>query len=395
MALRPEHIHLWRNRIAQGLGLTHLGWSVAAEIVDVVERMHGTISRAPLPWTHPRSDRAIGLSGLIYRLIRQSMSHLDRGFAEASLALRLDEGAQDPAWIRLQAAVNGVLGDQLEAQASPLSLSMRLIQAPPAEAAPRRRVIFLHGLCMSELGWQHTAHADFCQWNAQARGARISYLRYNTGRRISQNGQDLALLLETLDEDLELDLIGHSMGGLLIRSALHAADQRGHRWPRRLRHVAMLGSPHHGAPLERIGQQANGLLTLSPYLKPFSRLGARRSAGIRDLRFGNLTDADWQDVDPDHLHDTRQLLPLPDGPRYLNLAASRSAALPQPVWRGHDDLLVTVASALGQSREPARRLDHPNLRSHVLAGLNHLQLLSEPQVYDQLRGWLEASLRPG
>lgn len=395
MALRPEDIDLWRNRIAQGLGLTHLGWALAADIVDVVERMHGTISRAPLPWAHPHNDRAGGLSGLIYRLIRQSMNHLDRGFAEASLALRLDQSAEDPAWIRLQAAVNGVLGDQLDAQASPLSLTMRLIQQPAAVTDHRRRIIFLHGLCMSELGWQHPAHADFCQWNEHARAARISYLRYNTGRRISQNGQDLAALLESLDEDLELDLIGHSMGGLLIRSALHAAAGHGHRWPSRLRHVAMLGSPHHGAPLERIGQQANGLLTLSPYLKPFSRLGARRSAGIRDLRFGNLTDADWQDVDPDHRHDTRHPLPLPEGPRYLNLAASRSPALPEPVWRGRDDLLVTVPSALGQSRDPGRRLHHNHLQSQVLPGLNHLQLLSDARVYDSLRNWLQGALRPG
>ena len=70
-----------------------------------------------------------------------------------------------------------------------------------------------------------------------ARGCRPSsatrrlYLRYNTGRHVSENGRDWRTLLDAARarwpvEVHEIALIGHSMGGLVARSACHYAVER-------------------------------------------------------------------------------------------------------------------------------------------------------------------------
>ncbi|UUZ51461.1 GPI inositol-deacylase [Massilia sp. B-10] len=91
----------------------------------------------------------------------------------------------------------------------------------------------------------------------------------------------------------ELLIVAHSMGGLVARSACHAAQEEGHSWPGLLRKMAFLGTPHHGAPLERGGNWVHLVTDLSAYSAPFSRLAKIRSAGITDLRHGSVLDEDW------------------------------------------------------------------------------------------------------
>ena len=106
-------------------------------------------------------------------------------------------------------------------------------------------------------------------------------------------------------------------------AALHLAQQQGLDWPRRVHALAFLGTPHHGAPLERGGLLVDRLLGISPYVAPFARLGRSRSAGITDLRFGNLQDADWQGRDTqDQRHDDRVSTPLPAGVKTCLVAAT-------------------------------------------------------------------------
>jgi pimeloyl-ACP methyl ester carboxylesterase len=245
---------------------------------------------------------------------------------------------------------------------------------------------------MSERGWRRGDFAEFEGWCGEAFGARTAHLRYNTGRRISTNAAELAALLEDMVEAegvKRLVLIGHSMGGLLYRSAAHQARLSGHRWPQAVTHIAMLGSPHNGSPWERLGNHANRLLKFSPYTLPFATFGDLRSLGIKDLRHGNLLDSDWQQVDdPDHRHDPRQPVPLLDTAQHLALAASRSPQIPYHVWEARDDMLVPVASALGMSLNPDRALSHPRLRREVLPNLDHLNLMGDARVWDLLREWL-------
>jgi pimeloyl-ACP methyl ester carboxylesterase len=220
------------------------------------------------------------------------------------------------------------------------------------------------------------------------------YLRYNSGRHTSENGRDLALLLEQLVAAWPVPLqrfavLGHSMGGLVARSALHAATHAGLGWPKRLDDLVFLGTPHHGAPLERAGHWVDLVLGATPYAAPFARLGRVRSAGITDLRHGLLLDEDW--VGRDRFArggDRRQPVPLPSGVRCGALAASLGAQGGTLKEKLLGDGLVPLDSALGRHADPARALAFPPDRQWVGYGMNHLDLLDRAEVYAQLKEWL-------
>jgi pimeloyl-ACP methyl ester carboxylesterase len=187
----------------------------------------------------------------------------------------------------------------------------------------------------------------------------------------------------------ELVILGHSMGGLVARSACRHAESAGHAWVKRLTKLVFLGTPHHGAPLERGGRRVDVLLGLSPYVAPFARLGKTRSAGITDLRFGNLQDADWQGRERHaQKHDDRRPTPLPRGVQSYLLAAT----LAERPGRLHSavigDGLVPLASALGEHREPSLALHVPKARQRIIANCGHLDLLCHEQARAVLHDWL-------
>jgi hypothetical protein len=166
-----------------------------------------------------------------------------------------------------------IAGDRLAADANPLALPMELRQhghaldlaALRASGKATGKVLLLvHGLCMNDLQWQRAGH-DHGAHLAQALGYTPVYLRYNTGQHTSTNGQALAERLEALLQDWpvpvqELSVLAHSMGGLVVRAACHSAATAGQHWPAALRHMVFLGTPHHGAPLERAGHWVDVLL---------------------------------------------------------------------------------------------------------------------------------------
>jgi pimeloyl-ACP methyl ester carboxylesterase len=322
------------------LGVSRLVIQGVIGVTDVVEAMHGTISRATPPLGRRRPTRARGLSGQIYSSIRGITRAVGVGLEAAhrwlpDLPLKPAHHHKREAMI---SRINGVVGDHLDASGNPLSIPMTLRQAGrrvfdrsgarsdlPANPRP---VVLIHGLCMNDLQWQADGH-DHGSALARDLGLAPLYLHYNTGRRISTNGRELAELLQALTEawpcDIEeLTLIGHSMGGLVIRSACHYGQVHGHDWPALLGTAIFLGSPHHGAPLERIGNLAGRLLEASPYSAPIARLGRLRSAGIQDLRHGNLRDSDWKHTHKSAVGDHRQWIGIPAGVNVHAFAASRS-----------------------------------------------------------------------
>ena len=186
------------------------------------------------------------------------------------------------------AALNGLFGDRLEAEGSPLAIPMA-VRRIGATATPHL-VVFVHGLGETEYAWGSPNYGDLLDDSTPV------FVRYNTGRHISENGASLDALLTDLvrERDVErITLIGHSMGGLVARSACH----RGSAWTHRVRHVITLGTPHDGAPLEQAVHAMSAALHLAPETRPFARFLRRRSAGIRDLRRGSLVDSDWHDQD--------------------------------------------------------------------------------------------------
>jgi pimeloyl-ACP methyl ester carboxylesterase len=289
----------------------------------------------------------------------------------------------------LRCALNGVVGDHLAVSGNPLALSMQLrrdgAELPVERAALARRLsdaggkvlLLVHGLCMNDRQWTRGGH-DHGAALARDLGVTPVYLLYNTGRHVSENGRELAGLLEALVESWpvavdELAIVAHSMGGLVARSACRAAGEAGHVWPRRLRQLVFLGTPHHGAPLERGGNWVDLLLGVSRYSAPLRRLGMLRSAGITDLRYGNVCDADWRGRDRFHRSgDCRTAVPLPVGVACHALAGTR-------------DVLVPVASALGRHRDPARALQFPAAHTFVGTGLGHFDLLDDATVYERIR----------
>lgn len=349
-------------------GASRLAVDAVTGITDLVEAMHAEIARLPLT---AQRQRTSGITGLVYRSVRGVTRLVGSGLdlaldALAPLLREVEPGHASAA----QAALNGVLGDYLEATGNPLATPMSL--HPLVGGATGPALVFLHGLGMNEAQWRRDG-ADFPAALA-ALGYQPLGLRYNTGRPIWRNGAELAKLLETVPGPITL--LGHSMGGLVARSAI--AQARGRRWPERLQALVTLGTPHLGAPLERGGQQVQRLLDVSAYSRPLAALAARRSAGIRDLRHASLLDADAGKA---------SRLPLPDGVACYAIAATTAKHPSGPPARWLGDGLVPVASALGQHREAARRLAFTD--TAVFTGLGHLALQTDAAVLRQLRDWLK------
>jgi len=184
----------------------------------------------------------------------------------------------------------------------------------------------------------------------------------------------------------EIALVGHSMGGLVARSACHGAAKDDMAWVRRVRHIVSLGTPHHGAPLAQGVHYAAHALHAVPETRPFARFLRRRSAGIRDLRHGSLVDADWAGRDPDALRAVACAeVPLLEGATHCFVSATIARDERHPLGRLLGDALVLVPSASGR-RIPL----HAEHGFHV-GGAHHLAPLNHPAVYAQLRAWLQAT----
>jgi pimeloyl-ACP methyl ester carboxylesterase len=371
-----------RRHVSDARGVGRMLVDASAGIVDVVERMHRTIERRPGPVGRPVLESTRGITGFVYRSVRGSMQLVGRGI-DASLAPLeglLPEGATTPGRDVFVSILNGVYGDHLEQTGNPFAIEMQVIHD---EKAPTDRLLLLaHGLCMSHQQWTRDGYSHGAAL-ADALGYTPLYLRYNSGLPIAENGRLLAERLEALIQKWpvpvrELTILGHSMGGLVARGACVAGAEREHRWPALLRRLVFLGTPHHGAPLERGGHGLDYLLELSPYSAPFTRLGKARSAGIRDLRHGTITAGGHRPV------------PLPAHVDCFAVAASLGERRSRLADCLVGDGLVPLDSALGRHPDQARRLRIPKAHRWVGFRMGHLELLHRPEVYAQLHEWLAA-----
>ncbi len=290
-------------------GVSRLAFDASVGLTAIVVSMHHKISRKPSILGVAEPGPARGITGLVYGSVRGVMRLVGSG---VDVALRQIEPlipAQAASIERhaVVAALNGVVGDHLEATGNPLATRMHLrhrgrsvdLERPGAGVAQAtgKLLVLVHGLCMNDLGWRRPG----CDYGASLErdsGYTALHLVYNSGLHVSQNGRQLADLLEALVGRWpvaveELAIVGHSMGGLVARSACHYGGLAGHRWPQRLQAIVFLGTPHHGAALERAGNVADAIIGVSPYSGPLGALGRIRSAGITDLRHGSILDEDW------------------------------------------------------------------------------------------------------
>jgi len=309
-------------------------------------------------------------------------------------------------------ALNGAWGDLLANTHSPLALSMtvrrddRDVPLTPqglAAAYPDATgdvAVFLHGLCESDAAWRLGAARHYGDPRS-THGSRLQsetgltpvHLRYNTGLHISDNGEHLDQLLADLvaawpAEVTRLTLVGHSMGGLVIRSACHRGEASGQRWPALVQRIVYLGSPHLGAPLEVGAARAAHALRRLPETRALGDALATRSVGIKDLRYGDVLADDWALLDDLDAH-----RPEPDACAPL-LASAEHFYIGATLSRRHDtvaariigDALVPWHSASGSGK--VRSLGLAVDRGRHLGGLHHFDLLNHPRVYAVLRTWL-------
>jgi pimeloyl-ACP methyl ester carboxylesterase len=391
-----------RSHIDHLRGATRLAVEATRGITALVERMHVTIASGPTILGQPLALPARLATKPVYASIqgitRLVGASLDVALAQlAPLIKASGAGAQRDVVLAL---VNGVLGDYLQATGNPLAIEMQLRHAGTtleltADAmraalptASSKIVVMIHGSCMSDAQFTRAGH-DHGAALARDLGYTPIYVFYNSGLHVSTNGRALAAILEQLVAKWpvpidELVLLGHSMGGLVARSATHVAAS--HSWTKHLRALIALGSPHHGAPLERGGNWIDRLLDLSPYTAPLGALGRIRSAGVTDLRFGNVLDEHWHGRDRfAHGNDPRCACPLPEGVRCYAIAGSLSA---ETGARLRGDGMVPVESALGVHERAELHLPFPETQRWVALGTGHIDLLCAPAVYEKIRDWL-------
>lgn len=408
----PKH-PLKHLRASDLRAVAQLATQATAGVTRIVEGVHQSVwDTLGVKGGHLPGQTG-GLTGMVYRSVHGVNRLVGKGIdtALARLLPALDPGdashAATPEREAVLAALNGVLGDRLAADHNPLATPMTLRyqgraldwQTPPAPTEVSGKILLLvHGLCMNDLQWQ-TEH-DGLPVNhgtalAQALGYTPVYLRYNSGLHTSQNGHELSRQLGQLVSRWpvpveEITIVAHSMGGLLTRSALHDAQQTAQAWPRHLKNIVFLGTPHHGAPLERAGNWVDVILGSTPYSAPFAKLGQLRSAGITDLRYGHLLDADWRGHNRFHRKpDSREPLPLPRGVACYTVAATLSPQRGTLADRLLGDGLVPLHSALGQHEEPKRSLEFAKDAQFIAYRTGHMALLSRPEVTQQMVQWLK------
>ncbi len=272
---------------------------------------------------------------------------------------------------RVLGVLNGLVGDYLHRTGNELATAMAFVGGAPAAIGPRI-VVLVHGLMCTEDDFRLPDGSDYGSLLARDLGYVPLYVRYNTGRSIAENGEDLARLLDELADRAgegieEIVLLGFSMGGLVIRSACHAASAGAMRWLALVRRAFDVGTPHLGSPWERAGRTLTRLLRVvpDPYVRLAAELGDLRSRGIKDLG------------DPCHPF---PLLPSIEHHLVAGFIDERIAAL-------FGDALVPLASGTdGTCADPSVL---PPDHVKVLPNVAHMALAHHPGVYAHIRAWCE------
>lgn len=386
-------------------GMTQLAAMGVVEITDIVEAIHREILLRPLGRFNEGhlSRWPAGITGRLYGTIRGVMTLVGNNLATG---LRLYNSVRNPKEVRrlprslrrLVNILNGVMGDHLVNHDNPLAIPMVLYGSnghPHRDVLSGRVVVLCHGLGLSHLSWQASNIGNLGQQIVtNLPNTTVLYLNYNTGQRISINGRDLSKTLQDLvnnNPDItQIDLIGHSMGGLVARSSLFYAKEQGFSWIKRVGNLMTLGSPHQGASLERIGNFVQERIAQLPFAGALAKLGDLRSAGVIDLRHGSIRDADWQSLEGRSVlpAEFRHPAPLPLHVRTYLIAGTLVEGLyDSKATQLLGDSLVTIESALGE-HDGDHALVVPEGRKAVFYGVNHMNLMYSKRVTKQIITWL-------
>ena len=349
---------------------------------------------APVRVVHDGVARAVygGVRGALRTAAHAGAAVAARGAEDAGPAL-----AAGPRSSIALAALNGLYGDHLDARGNGLALGMGFrhrgedVDPTPAGLAAAfpdatsRVAVFVHGLGETDEAWRLLPLRGAGRARRRTYGERLQdelsftplHLRYNTGLRISRNGRELARLLDDVVAGWpggveELVLVGHSMGGLVARSACHYGDVDDRRWTAAVRHVFCLGTPHLGADLEKGVNVLGWALGRLPETRPWGDVLNARSVGIKDLRFGSCVEEDWSACeDPDeYLRDRCQEVPFLAGAHYYFVGATLREG---PLGSLLGDLLVRLPSSSGRGDGRGRSIPFEVGNGRELTGLDALR----------------------
>lgn len=383
-------------------GLTKLVINSTTGTTKLVEKMHNTIELGHGPFGKSSAGATKGITGMVYKSIESGtkLASASLELAMKSITPLLDDSTESsPTRDTFLSVINGVYGDKLLVQNNSLALGMRFFHKQQAltidhtntktiqlstKPLSSKVMLFIHGLCMSPHGWEDN-NTNLSSDMAEKLGITPIYLHYNTGRSITSNGAELAKQLALLVENwpvpiTQLTLVGHSMGGLLARSAYFHGEQQHSTWLNITKTLVSIGTPHNGALLEKGGAVIDSLLDLSPYARPFTLLTKIRSQGIEDLRYGAITNAE------------HAFTPLPKNIRFYAVAATLNTDKNSLSERTIGDGLVTVNSAFGQHKEPEQMLTIPETNKYLQRGIGHNAMLTEPKVFEKIEQWFSRSL---
>lgn len=381
----------------------------AKGVTSTVARMHRAIARRPFrtagPAAAPVETLHNGIADLVYGSVLTGLT-AGGALAEviADVAGRLKPAGslqETPVGRTATGMIGGAFGHRPHHHAAAMTLRVDGAEVPltrsdldHAYPDPSGHVVLLvHGLIETERWWYRRGddkrgrpRVDYGTRLAGDLDCTPVYLRYHSGLHISDNGRQLDELLTDLVRVWpvpirRISIIGHSMGGLVARSAVHQAGARKAEWLGRPVQVVCLGTPHNGAPLEVAAHVAGWTLGKFAETAPLKDLLDLRSPGIKDLRYGYVHEHEWSGRDPDALFDRAERVrsDLPDGVRQhfltVTIGRNRDGLLARLVG----DALVTPTSAEDHSQVATR---------HWIGGLHHFHLLQHEEVYRQILVWL-------
>ena len=361
--------------------------SVAGRVHRVLDRVAGgtTVS-------HRAHD---GIAAVAYGGVGLGLKAAARGLRVAD---RLGVGGSLEASPRgrfVVSAVNGLIGDRLVAEDSPLAIAMGVRaggrDVPVDRDALRGAfpdatdalVVFVHGLCETEHYWDRRSRPRPADGSSgPSYGARLAvdegwspvFVRANTGLSVAESGVVLSALLTRLVDAWPHDvrriaLVGHSMGGLIVRAACAVSTTDDRDWTPKVTDVVLLGAPHLGSPVERTIARGVRVFHRVPELSPFARIFEQRSVGVLDLHDGPGD----------------EIAHVPHA-RYHLVAATLTRSPRHPLAATVGDLLVPYRSAAGLL--PNGEEIFPGADVLHVPGADHFDLLNHDDVYAALRAWL-------
>jgi pimeloyl-ACP methyl ester carboxylesterase len=116
-----------------------------------------------------------------------------------------------------------------------------------AEGPQGRPVVLIHGMGGSAGNWELAR--NLLKVRGRKNIFRFDYRGHDSMRSVVPEFENyLRAIIDRCSEDMEIDILAHSMGGLVARAALRNSDIRD-----RVNHMVTIGTPHQGSHLARLG----------------------------------------------------------------------------------------------------------------------------------------------